>query len=127
MSSGSSGRSKKKSIGFRFAWNGIQEVCRTERNFRIHLTAVAVVVTAGILLGLSPLEWAVIVLICSLVMALEMVNSSIERIMDYLAPEKHPMAGLIKDMAAGAVLVASIGAVLIAFFLLLPKIVDLLS
>ncbi|KHE72841.1 diacylglycerol kinase family protein [Halobacillus sp. BBL2006] len=121
MSSDYNGRNKKKSIGFRFAWNGFIEVCKTERNFRFHLFAASAAIIGGALLGLSPLEWALIVMTIALVLTLEMVNSSLERLLDYLAPEHHPMAGIIKDIAAGAVLVASIASLVIAFFIYGPK------
>lgn len=118
---------KKKIIGFRFAWNGIREVYKSEKNFRIHLLATALVISSGVLFGVSALEWSVLALICSLVISLEMVNSSVERVLDYLAPEHHPLAGIIKDISAGAVLISSIGAIIIAICIFLPKILRMLS
>lgn len=127
MSLGSNDRSKKRSVGFRFAWNGIKVVCKNERNFKLHLISTGMVIISSIVLGLSATEWAIVILTCSVVLALEMVNSSIERVIDYLAPEWNPMAGVIKDISAGAVLVASIGAFVIAGLLLLPKLLTLLG
>lgn len=123
MSSGFKGRKQKRSIGFRFAWNGIVEVIKTERNFRFHLLAGGLALIAGVVLGLSSVEWAVIVTIISVVLAVEMLNSSIERLLDYLAPEEHPLAGLVKDIAAGAVLVVSFASVIIALFIFIPKLI----
>ncbi|MFQ3542736.1 diacylglycerol kinase family protein [Halobacillus rhizosphaerae] len=116
---------KKKSIGFRFAWNGIMEVARTERNFRIHLLAAGLVVAAGLVLSISLVEWAVLFTIIPLVLALEMVNSSIERVLNYLAPEIHPLVGIMKDISAGAVLIASLSSVIIALLIFLPKFLNL--
>ncbi|TGB04269.1 diacylglycerol kinase family protein [Halobacillus salinus] len=127
MSLGSKDQSKKKRIGFRHAWNGIKEVTRSERNFKLHLFSTVLVIISSAILGLQAIEWSVIILTCSIVLALEMVNSSIERILDYLAPEWNPLAGKIKDIAAGAVLVASIGAFVIACILLLPKLLILIG
>ncbi|MGI8316107.1 diacylglycerol kinase family protein [Halobacillus mangrovi] len=114
MNSDYKGRKKKKSIGFRYAMNGLKQVYKTERNFRFHLVAAVAALAAGLMIGLTPIEWAVIALIITLVLTLEMVNSSIELLLDYLAPELNPMAGLIKDIAAGAVLLASAASVIIA-------------
>ncbi|ARI77027.1 diacylglycerol kinase family protein [Halobacillus mangrovi] len=117
MNSDYKGRKKKKSIGFRYAINGLKQVYKTEKNFRFHLAAAITAIVAGLLLSLTPLEWAVITLIIALVLTLEMVNSSIELLLDYLAPELNPMAGLIKDIAAGAVLLASSASVIIAILI----------
>lgn len=117
MNSDYKGHKKKKAIGFRYAINGLKQVYKTERNFRFHLAAAGSVLTAGLVIGLTPIEWAVITLVIALVMTLEMVNSSIELILDYLAPELNPMAGLIKDIAAGAVLLASAASVIIAILI----------
>ncbi|MBH0229911.1 diacylglycerol kinase family protein [Halobacillus yeomjeoni] len=113
---------KKKSVGFRYAWKGIKEVFKTEKNFRIHLGAGFLAILAGLVLSLTPVEWAVIILTIAVILSLEMVNSSIERIIDYLAPERHPMAGMIKDIAAGAVLVSAVASVFIALVIFLPKV-----
>lgn len=113
---------EKKGIGFRYAWNGLLEVCRTEKNFRIHVFAAIIVVLTAVWLNVSWVEGAILTLTVTTVMAAEMMNSSIERIMDHLAPERHPLTGIIKDIAAGAVLILSIGAVLIGLMIFLPKI-----
>lgn len=126
MSSDLKERKAKKGIGFRYAWKGLVEVCRKEKNFRFHLTAAFLAVLAGIVTGLVRVEWAVLTMTISSVLCLEMINSSIERILDYLAPEEHPQAGIIKDIAAGAVLVASAGSVVVGLFLFLPKLISLL-
>lgn len=113
-------RSKRK-IGFRFAWNGMM-VMKQERNFRIHMIVALFVIVAGIIVKLSTFEWSIIVLTIGLVMALEMVNTSIETLLDYVKPDLHPTAKVIKDIAAGAVLVAAIAAVVIGLLIFLPKI-----
>ncbi|WP_226583125.1 diacylglycerol kinase family protein [Halobacillus litoralis] len=126
MNSDSSVRKKKKSIGFRYAWNGLTIVWKTERNFRIHLSAAVLVLLAAVILGLSAVEWAVLIITISLVLALEMINTIVEKLLDYLAPEQHPVAGAVKDISAGAVLVVSIGSVFTGAIIFLPKILSFL-
>lgn len=115
------GKRKKKIIGFRFAWNGIKAVIINERNFKIQLGCGLLACITGAILGLELLEWTVLILVIGLVLGMEMVNSSIERLLDYLAPDLHPEAGMIKDMAAGAVLIAAVASVAIACLIFIPK------
>ncbi|MCD5323611.1 MULTISPECIES: diacylglycerol kinase family protein [Pontibacillus] len=121
MSSGSNGTSKKKLIGFSFAFNGLWNVLKTERNFRIHLSVSALVILAGLFFGLVAWEWVAVITIMAIVIILEMINSVIERIMDFLSPNYHPLVGEIKDISAGAVLVAALASVIIACIIFLPK------
>ena len=97
-----------------------------ERNMRIHLFAVAVVTTAGVFLGLSALEWAVIALTIGFVVSAEMINTAIEELVDLVSPDHHEQAGKIKDIAAGAVLVAAIVATIVAVYIFGNKIFNLL-
>ncbi|KGP90501.1 diacylglycerol kinase [Pontibacillus chungwhensis BH030062] len=121
MSSGSNETKKKKLIGFSFAFQGVWKVLKTERNFRIHLSVSAIVVLAGLLFDLAAWEWVAVTTIMAMVIILEMINSVIERIMDFLSPEHHPLVGEIKDISAGAVLVAALASVIIACIIFLPK------
>lgn len=114
----------KHSIGFKYAINGIKEVIKQERNFRIHLVMAIFVILFSFLIGLNMVEWAVILLVIGIVLAMEIINSAIERIIDYIKPEIHPQAKLIKDMAAGGVLVAAFLAVVIAGVIFIPKIIE---
>lgn len=120
------GKRKKKLIGFRFAWNGIKEVIRNERNFKIQLTCGFLVLAAGFFLKVDAVEWSIIILVIGLVLGMEMVNSAIERLLDYLAPDLHPAAGIIKDVAAGAVFIAAIASVVIACIIFFPKLLEFL-
>ncbi|SDP55752.1 diacylglycerol kinase family protein [Halobacillus aidingensis] len=121
MSSDFKDRKKKTGIGFRFAWNGIKEVYESERNFRIHLSVALLVIIAALVFGLSKWEWITILLTVGMVLSLEMVNTAMERLLDFYHPEHHPIIGSIKDITAGAVLIASIGAVIIGIIIFLPK------
>jgi len=111
---------------FGYALKGMLIAIREEQNMRIHLVAIAVVTIAGIYLGLNAIEWAIIGLTIGLVISLEMVNSAIESIVDHLSPEFHKEAGKIKDLAAGAVLVAAIVATVIAVYIFGNKIFNLI-
>ncbi|MGP4061672.1 diacylglycerol kinase family protein [Halobacillus sp. H74] len=125
MSSDYKDRKYKRMVGFSFALNGLKEVYKSERNFRIHLLITVFVLIAGFLLSISALEWIVVTLVISIILSLEMVNTGIEKLLDHLAPEHHPAIGTVKDITAGAVLVASIGSALIGIVIFLPKILSL--
>lgn len=120
------GKRKKKFIGFRFAWHGLKEVIKTERNFKIQLACGLTALAAGAFFGLHRFEWLALVLIIGVVLGMEMINSAIERILDYLAPDLHPAAGMIKDVAAGAVFIAALASVAIGLIIFLPKLAGLL-
>ncbi len=111
----------KRLIGFSFAWNGLREVYKTERNFRLHLVAALFVVVAGWWMRLSRWEWIVILLVISFVLLAEMINSALEKLVDHLQPDWHPVAKVVKDVAAGAVLIAAITAVIIGCIIFIPK------
>lgn len=109
---------------FRWAFAGIWYVLRTQRNFRIHLLITAGVVAAGVWLGLSALEWAVIALTIALVLMAEMFNTVAETAIDMVAPRYHPLAKIAKDVAAGAVVVCAIISVIVGLLVLGPRLVQ---
>lgn len=116
----------QKKIGFSYAWNGLSTVLKRERNFRIHIFAAILVVSVGLLVKLSPIEWLIICLTITIVLVTEIVNSAIEKTIDYISKDEHPDAKNIKDMAAGAVLIAAIASIIIGVIIFLPKISHLL-
>jgi diacylglycerol kinase len=93
---------------------------RTQRNTRIHLTIAAIVIALGIWLGLSFTEWAVLVLTIGFVLVSEMLNTVAEALVDLVSPEYHPQAKIVKDVAAGVVLLGAIIAVLVGLLVLGP-------
>ena len=111
---------------FGYAFKGMFVALREEQNMRIHLIAIAVVTVLGIYLSLTAIEWAVIALTIGFVVSMEMMNSAIEAIVDHVSPEFHKDAGRIKDLAAGAVLVAAIVATVIAVYIFGNKIFNLI-
>ena len=112
---------------FQCAFAGIRHTLKTQRNAQIHLTIGAIIITVGTLLQLSLTEWAVIALTTGFVLAVEMLNTVIEAIMDYLNGEFDPRIRVIKDVAAGAVLTAAITAVIVGLLILGPALFARLS
>ena len=112
---------KKRGIGLSFAWNGIVQVIKRERIMRIHCVVALFTVLFGFIFQISRLEWITITIVIVLVFALEMMNSVCEQIIDYVKPEISMEAKIIKDMAAGAVLVAAIGSIIIGSLIFIPK------
>jgi diacylglycerol kinase (ATP) len=105
---------------FKHAFSGVWYVVRTQRNARIHLAAALVVIALGLWLGLSYTQWAVIVLTIGLVLAAEAFNTVAEAVVDLATAERHPLAKIAKDVAAGAVLLMAITAVLVGLLILGP-------
>ncbi|WP_165767880.1 diacylglycerol kinase family protein [Virgibacillus indicus] len=119
-------KDKKRTIGFSYAWNGIKHVIRTERNFRFHLMAAILVIIAGIVFHISHVEWSLVMIVIGLVLILEMINTAIEKLIDYLKPEINPAAKIIKDISAAAVLISAITAAAIGLIIFIPKIIIIL-
>jgi diacylglycerol kinase (ATP) len=97
-----------------FAFAGLRTAWRTENSFKIHVVATVVVVAAMAWLRPPPVWWAVILLTVAAVLAAELVNTAIEYLADHLHPEQHPQIKIVKDCAAGAVLVSSLVALAVA-------------
>ncbi|WP_299116309.1 diacylglycerol kinase family protein [uncultured Winogradskyella sp.] len=108
-----------KSIGF--AFKGMLILIKTEASIKIQLFIALVVTIAGFYFQISKIEWLVQIAMIGLVMSIEGLNTAIEHIADFVHPDNHPKIGLIKDIAAGAVFIASIVAVIIAVIIYFPK------
>ena len=121
----SSSRSRWRS--FVYAWAGIVYMLRFQKNTRIMGAATAAVILSGSWAGIDALRWAVLVLAVALVWVAEFINAGIEAAADIASPSFHPMAKVAKDVAAGAVLVASVAALLVGAFILAPPLMDKLS
>ncbi len=113
-------RSRNIRESFRFASSGLWYALRTQRNVRIHLIIAAGVVALGLWLDLSPTRWAVLVLTIGFVLASEMLNTVVEALVDLVSPGYHPLAKMVKDVTAGAVLLASIISVIVGLLVLGP-------
>jgi diacylglycerol kinase (ATP) len=103
---------------FEHAYRGVVSAVRTQRNMRFHVFAAVGVLVVSLLVGASELEMAVLVLTILVVFVTEMFNTAMEFVVDLVTTEYHPLAKLAKDVSAGAVLVSSIGAVLVGYLVL---------
>jgi diacylglycerol kinase (ATP) len=101
---------------FTWAFEGIVYVLRTQRNMQIHVAAAVVALVLGLLLDFTRLELAAIVGAISLVLVAEMMNTAVEAAIDAVVTSYHPLVKIAKDVAAGAVLVATVNALAIAYF-----------
>lgn len=104
---------KDRLKSFVYAGKGIYAFISKEHNAWIHCTAVVVVTAAGFYFDISKEEWIAIVFCFGLVLAAEAFNTAIEKLVDLVSPEKRPLAGMVKDIAAGAVLICAITAAII--------------
>ncbi|OLN23394.1 diacylglycerol kinase [Domibacillus antri] len=111
---------RRLTASFRFAGNGLKMAFR-EPNMRIHLAAGAIVSAAGFILSLSRMEWCILILVIAGMLALETVNTAIEKTVDLVTEEYKPLAGMAKDLAAGAVLLFACAAVIIGMIIFIPK------
>jgi diacylglycerol kinase (ATP) len=109
------GRSPSLLDSFNYAFEGVIHVLRTQRNLRIHFLAAILVFGAAIALGVSRLQLIALVLAIAFVLVAEMLNTAIEGVIDVSTTSFDPNAKLAKDIAAGAVLIASITAVAVAY------------
>lgn len=101
-------------------------VIRSEKNMQIHLIVAFLVIIAGFLLSISITEWLICLLCFGLVISAEMINSSIETIVDLISPEKNELAGKAKDIAAGAVLVTAVFSAAAGLIIFIPKLIKVI-
>ena len=99
---------------------------RSQANARIHALAAVLVVAFGFVLKLMPWEWCAVALSIASVWTAECFNTAMEGMVDLVSPERRPLAGRIKDLAAGAVLAAAIGALAVGAIIFAPKLWALL-
>lgn len=97
-----------------FALAGIRSAWRTEQSFKLHVAAAAAVLAALLWLQPAPVWWAIASLTVAAVVATELLNTALEFLVDHLHPDEHPAIKVVKDCAAGAVLVTSGAAIAVA-------------
>ncbi|MEM7105299.1 MAG: diacylglycerol kinase family protein [Bacteroidota bacterium] len=115
-------RDRFKSFGY--AFKGMRHLVMQTPNARIHLFFTILVVAAGFFFEVSLSEWCVLVICIAMVFAAEAFNSALEELTDLVSPEIHPVAGNVKDLAAGAVLFTAIGAATVGIIIFLPKVLE---
>lgn len=114
-------KGKKHRIGFIYAWNGLLAAAKTEKNLQIHLIAAVLVILAGFYFQVSAVEWMLLIAVTGFVLAAELANTAVEKMIDYFKPEIHPAAMFIKDIAASSVLIAAVTAAAIGLIIFVPK------
>jgi diacylglycerol kinase len=116
-------KNKKMKKVFLFAVNGVIHCFRNELNFRIQLVAALIAVLLGFIFNINQTEWFVIILCCIIVLALELINTAIENLCDLVSKDFHPVIKIVKDTAAGAVLVSAAGAAVAGVVIFVPLII----
>ena len=111
---------KKQLRSFRYAWQGIRQCVGREQNLSFHLIVTVLVIGAGFVFGITPGEWTAICLCIGLVVSAELFNTAIERLVDLVSPQRHPLAGQVKDIAAGAGLVCALAAIAVGLIIFVP-------
>lgn len=118
---------KKLINSFKYAIEGIISSFKTERNMKIHVFAMIVVIALGFFFRLDKVEWCFIIIAIASVISAELFNTAIETVVDMVSPERNPKAKLAKDIAAGAVLVVAICAAIIGFIVFGPKVINVFN
>ena len=119
-------KSKNVISSFKYAFQGVFSAIKTERNLKIHISIMILVIIVGIFLKISKMEWIIRIILFGLVIGGEMLNSAIETVVDIAMPEINPKAKFAKDVAAGAVLIFAISSAIIGLIIFIPKIIAIL-
>ena len=120
-------KNKKLINSFKYAFKGIGSAFLTERNMKIHVTMMMLVIICGIIFKISVLEWFICIACFGIVIGGEMFNTAIEQVVNIAMPEKDPRAKLAKDVSAGGVLVLALAAATIGLIIFVPKALKLLE
>lgn len=107
-------------ISFGYAIEGIKAAFKQESHMKFHALMALAVIVCGMFFHITKNEWMLCILLIALVMAMELINTAIEAVVDLKTAEFHPLAKLAKDTAAGAVLVISLGAAIIGLMIFIP-------
>lgn len=115
-------KTKKLTNSFKYAFQGFMTSFKKERNMKIHVAIMLLVILAGIYFKISTQEWITCIILFAIVIAGELFNTAIETVVDIAMPYKNEKAKQAKDISASAVLVLSIGAAIIGLIIFIPKI-----
>ncbi len=110
---------------FKYAINGIRAAFGSELHIRLHSLVALLVVIAGWFFEISRMEWISILICIAMVITVELLNTAIEYLVNMISPDHNILAGKIKDIAAGAVLIAAIGALFTGLIIFAPKVLEL--
>lgn len=114
-------------FSFKYAFEGLRHVIVSQRNAWIHAVITLAVVILAAFLHLNFQDWALLVLAIGLVWTAEIFNTALETLVDLVSPQPHPLAKIVKDVSAAAVLVSATASILIGLFILLPPLVQRFS
>lgn len=109
-------------MSFSYAFSGIKTALRNEPNIRIHLVLALLASILAFFLNFSPTEWIILAFTIAFVLILELINTTLETIVDIVSPEATEQAKLAKDVSAAAVFISALLSIIIGAFLYLPKI-----
>jgi diacylglycerol kinase (ATP) len=115
---------KQRINSFKYAFNGITDLLKSQMNARIHLFFTILVIAGGFFFDIPKIEWLICLLAIATVFAAEAFNTALEYLTDLMSPEYHPLAGKAKDAAAAAVLILAIFAAIIGFMVFWQPLVD---
>jgi diacylglycerol kinase len=116
---------RQRRNSFSYAFDGLKAAFRTEHNLWIHAALAVVAVALGFLLQISRYEWLALVIVMALVWMTELLNTAIEKAMDFISTEQNPKIKLVKDLAAAAVLVTALAALVCGGIIFIPKLLSL--
>lgn len=111
---------------FKYAIQGIISGIKKEKNMKIHILIMTIVIIMGLFFNINTTEWIICIILFSIVIAGELFNTAIETVVDMITLEKNEKAKIAKDVSAGGVLVLSIGSAIIGIYIFMPKIIVLL-
>jgi diacylglycerol kinase (ATP) len=112
---------------FKYAFNGLKLFFQYDHNGRLHLFAALIAILFSWLLHISKLEWIAILMVITVVMVTEIINAAIEKLADVVSPEYHPKIKIVKDLAAGAVLMTAFLALAVGAMIFIPKLFACIS
>jgi diacylglycerol kinase len=113
----------KRALSFKYAFEGLITAFKDQPNLKFQLCIAVIVLALGYFFQITKAEWLVVILVIGFVLTFELTNTAIEEIVDSFTDQVHPAAKKAKDVAAAAVLAASITAAAIGLFIFLPYII----
>ena len=119
-------KTKKITNSFKYAIQGFIQSFKAERNMKIHIFIMLLVIILGIFLKISKLEWFICIILFAIVISGELFNTAIETTVDIAMPYKDKKAKKAKDISASAVLMLAIGSAIIGSLIFIPKIINIL-
>lgn len=119
-------KTKKLVNSFKYAGQGFVSALKTERNMKIHIIIMVLVIIAGIALEINKIEWIICTICFAIVIAGELFNTAIETVVDMVMPYKNEKAKIAKDVSASAVLTLAIGAAVVGITIFIPKVLNLI-